>query len=446
MTSLLKYPYPFKAALSVNNDTDGMNYGAFRDWHDFVNGTGETQYGPGLGLEIADSFFFWCWTLGGAGELALYHHLPYEPLVKSRQHDEILELARAGWLDTLHGFGDWREPDLLLDRDIMKRALDYLAEHDVVLRNYVNHGGLNMSHSMGGIWGYYQHGDDPGHQSYCLDLVLDAGFRYFWTDVMFESQKFGDGSTWRSPAVRQARKQAYNARRFISLHSNGGRKDVKAATRAFHVKKEQDLVEAVFDNTFLPVTMRDGNRVLGFKRYRGDYQPNTASFADQVNAPRLDELVEREAVVIVYQHFGVWKPLAAPRKHGASARFSASPLLDENATWAFRFLAERQERGEIFITTTQRLLDYLRVRDHLRFRTTREGGTVRIVLGDVDCPVYGREPITAQTAQGLSFEVPGSPERVVVIDERGTEYPADRHEVGDRTVVALPWRRLEYPY
>ena len=54
--ALRKYPYPFKAALAISNDADGMSWAAFKDWRDFVNGSGETEYGTGLGLEVGDSF------------------------------------------------------------------------------------------------------------------------------------------------------------------------------------------------------------------------------------------------------------------------------------------------------------------------------------------------------------------------------------------------------
>ncbi len=66
---ILKYPYPFKSALSISNDTDLMNWSACRDWHDYVNGNGETIYGPGLSLEISDSFWIW----SHLGNVALYH-------------------------------------------------------------------------------------------------------------------------------------------------------------------------------------------------------------------------------------------------------------------------------------------------------------------------------------------------------------------------------------
>ena len=442
MVRLLKYPHPYKAALAISNDIDWMTWRGFREFHDFVCGSGETRYGQGLGLEVANSF--WIWNHRPHGELSLYVHSPFEHGARSPEHDDVLELARRGWLDTLHGFGHWKSSDTL-NRDQMRGALDLLADSGITLKNYVNHGGLNMAHNLGGVWGYYQHGDEPDHQTYCLDLLLKSGFRYFWTDIMYENQKFGEDSTWKTKQVRDRQLSSYNASQFTQIRGGTPEQNMQKSCHALGVGSADELKTMVFDSLLFPVTMRDGNRVLGFKRYRGEYQPNTASFGHQVNAANLDSLVERQATCIIYQHFGVWKPLAAPNKH-SSARRSAAPLLDENAVWAFGFLAERQASGEIFITTTRRLLDFVWTRKNLKFHAAREGDVLRIVLECIDCPVYGKHAVTSELAQGLSFAVDAAPENIVCTDATGLEFPIAR-VVDDKggAVAMIPWVRMTYP-
>jgi hypothetical protein len=192
--------------------------------------------------------------------------------------------------------------------------------------------------------------------------------------------------------------------------------------------------------------MRDGNRILGVKRYRGEFPPNAGSFAAQIGAHRLNALVEREAAVIVYQHFGIWKAIGSHEKDSRSWQASRIPALDEHCHWAFRYLAERQDRGEIFITTTQRLLDFMRVRDGLRFSAASKRGHVHISAQSVECDVYGACPAMAKDLQGITFRVPGNPEQVSMIDGDGKQVPVTRHQSDDVTIVTVPWQRLQYPH
>lgn len=450
-----KYPRDFLAALAINNDTDGMTWEAYRDWHDYVCGTGETQYGPGLGLEIADSFWIW----SQQGRMSLFHGSVFGKVSKSPEHDWVIEMIRRGFIDSLHGFGQWPEPEGL-DRTRLEKGLDYLDSQGVALKIFSNHGGQNMTHNMGGVWGHYQGGDDPQHPSYCLDLLLDAGFRYFWTDSMYESDKFGNDSTWSDPGTRDTALRAYDAKRFTNARTGDQTRNVEMACAALGVANEAGLREAVFDNTFIPNTMRDGNKVLGFKRYRGEYAPDTSNFAHQVNARRLDELVERRAATIIYQHFGVWRPLAMPRKYSRDGgqRSSVLPLLDENAVWAFRFLAERQARGEIFITTAARLLDYLWMRDNLDYEIETERNRFHISLRQISCPIYGNLPANASAVQGLTFSVEGSAETVTMSDSEGRPVTLERLHPpasdGNQTEIDwkenalywVPWHPLDYPF
>src|SRR5262249_21395842 len=152
---------------------DRMRVSAFDDLHDYVNGSGDTNYGPGLGLEMSDSFWIW----SEAKCLSLFHGSPFQSDVPlSPEAERIIALARSGTIDMLHGFGQWTA-DRSMKRDDAKRALDALDSHGLRPTIWVNHGGGSRTqHQMEGRWGFSCYGDDPVHEYYCYDLLRQAGF------------------------------------------------------------------------------------------------------------------------------------------------------------------------------------------------------------------------------------------------------------------------------
>jgi SAM-dependent methyltransferase len=440
---LLKYPAPYRAMLSINNDIDGTGQDTFLDWHSHVNGTGETRYGEGLGLEVSDSFWIW-----SSDRLSLYHNVPHlGRKSKSPDYDLIVELAREGWLDTMHSFGSWQEQIMLLRPEI-EAALEEMDKAGIRPRCFVNHGGgKHMSCNVGGIWGYYQHADDPAHESYCLDLILRNGFRYFWTDVFFESQKFGENAQYDAKEIKRDLAR-YNDRRFLRLREKSTDEGERIAVRALGATSAVTAKELLFNSTLIPNRMRDGTNVLCFKRYRGHYPPDSGSFALQATTENLDWLVAHEANVAVYQHFGIWRALGSPHKDYRSWRWARKPVLNDHCLAAWSELKERQDRGEILITTTGRLLDYLRMRENIVYRVEPLGNGYRIVLDAIECPAYGRTAdLTAADVQGLSFSVKGAGTHVeIALAHSGERLASERRvvEAENRVVVMVPWRRLKW--
>ena len=54
-----KFPYPYKCALSISSDIDNASSSEFFvQFMNFLNSEKQTIYGPGLGLEVANSFWF----------------------------------------------------------------------------------------------------------------------------------------------------------------------------------------------------------------------------------------------------------------------------------------------------------------------------------------------------------------------------------------------------
>jgi hypothetical protein len=449
--TLLRWPFPYRAAFALSNDTDGMRPPALADLHDFVNGTGETPYGPGCGLEIGDSFWIWC----QARQLSLYRGVPRDPaaLPKTPEHDLLVELGRAGWLDTLHGLGNWQEPWRVGRREV-EAGLELLDRLGIKPPLYVNHGGSRpvpgggrtMSHNFSGPWGWYQRADVPGDRSYCLDLLLDAGFRFFWHDVCFELEKFGEDRVYPNRETLESEVAAYDFARWFYRPVPEGDRHGGHAFPELSADQAHALRERFFNRLVFPINTRDSRTVQCFKRFRGLDAPTAGNFAAQVTARALDELEEREAGVIVYQHFGVWRPLGASKEHRMV--LTSPPVLDVHAQWAFRELARRQEDGRVFVTTTSRLLHFAWVRDNLDWEATSTNEALVLRLRCVRCAAYGDVPLDRGLLQGLSFAISKrSPDVRLEVAGMSDAPRLERHAHPDDDtvdVVTIPWVRLEW--
>ena len=447
--SVRAYPYPYIAALSISNDLDSMLAECFESWHAFVNGRGPTADGDGLGLEVGDSF--WIWTYKGPELLSLHLHYAHEqPVQDSLRSGQIIELGRLGWLDTLHSMGNWpTEPGTLnavdAHRDQAVYALDRLDSLGVKPSVYVNHSGSVSN--VGGPWGDYQRADDPNHPFYCMDLLKAFGFKFFWPDACLNFEKFGDHLQY--PTRHHFNRAIYKfpwpgwLRRSeedgtVNYLDFGGDAENRHALASF------------FNRTLLRVKGRDGSPFLAFKRHRGFEQPIMSTFCDQVTDPDLDALEEMRGAVIVYQHFGRKGPrgrgVALSRKQRS---FVTSPAFDEHVRGTLRSIAERFRAGRLWVALQSRLLNYLWLRETLRYWVARDDSKWIVIIEEIGCDATGRRPLEEADLNGLSFSVPSSaPEVVVAIQGRNATLPVRRAaDPGwpGRDAVFMPWKQLEWP-
>ena len=442
------YPYPFVAAFALSNDVDGMNRAAFEDWHGFVSGAGETSYGPGLGLEVGDSF--WVWAGDRKDELAIYRQFPDDfDRVESPDVPRIVELARAGWLDTLHSFGNWRAP-VGVDRETLgaraqaEYALETLDRLGVKPKVFVNH---SMSPSnVGAIWGTYQKGDDPKHPMYSVDLMRAAGLRYFWPDACVNMEKFGDHLHYDSDGDLHDAIAGYPWSSWLRRAGKVMDDDPPDFPRGAGDLRR--LLVGMFNETILPVAAKDGRPILAFKRYRSPYLPTSSTFPIQVTSRKLDLLERQGGAVVVYQHFGITslRGRAKSNAPGAKAR-SAPPVLDEHEAACWRDIAERRNAGRLFVATTARLLDWLWFRDRLVIDVEVRPGRWIARLGTLKCSVLGERPVETADLNGLSLLIPANAPEVVVTRGAGAALPmrriADDAHPG-RHALVLPWAPLEW--
>src|SRR5258706_519793 len=161
---------PMRPALALSIDADGCTverlHRVFRYW-----ATSETtEFGPGLRLPMASSMF--AYSRNSAA--------PPQAAYLDGQRDGLLEAWRLGWIDTLHGLGDFTAAQPCT-RDLARRPFQALAADGVRLKVWTNHGGQENGQNLLRPWTL---GDVPGSPCYLADLAGEYGIRFLWASEL----------------------------------------------------------------------------------------------------------------------------------------------------------------------------------------------------------------------------------------------------------------------
>lgn len=267
------------AALALSIDCDGCTvdrlHRVFRYW----TGAGETEFGPGLELPVASSMFAYSRNPAAPAQAAYL----------DGDRDGLREAWRRGWIDSLHGLGDF-STDQPCTREMAKRAFDTLAADGVKLQVWTNHGGPENVQNMirpGTL------GDLPTSSCYLSDLATDYGIRFLWPSEL-------------TPLVGQDRDAT--AAEYYSSHADrpGASRWLARLAHGWHeglVRKAG--IEPYSGNRLLDRrTLRDGRPILAFRRY-GRWRFDTISLLPEIlTEPVLDRLAATGGSMIVYLHIG----------------------------------------------------------------------------------------------------------------------------------------------
>lgn len=434
------YPFPYIAAFSLSNDCDSSTIAAFEDWHGYVNGHAPTSYGDGLGLEIGDSFWVWAGTVGG---LALYQGYPGESLVATPYARRLAELGRAGWFDSLHSLGNWKQDYQSFRHDLgtrheVEQALELLDREGLKPFVYTNHS--YSPSNLSGPWGFYQKIDDPEHPMYGLDLLQKFGFRYFWSDYSQVTSKFGEQLAYRDDVELRREIAAYPS--WFLFYRRLASNDSSPIELPSDPAQSRLMLLAMFNRTIVHTHAADGSPIAAFKRYRGIAPADESSFHLQLSAENLDSLEQRGGAVIVYQHLGVTRDGPDNIK-----RRSAPPVLSANSVRAWRDIAERAAAGRLFVTTPGRLLDYICRAERLIFRVTKESERWTITLPSLVNSVEWSQRSEDELLNGLAFVIPADAPEMLVLNSVGKKIAFQRAidpVREDRHALYRPWQKLEW--
>lgn len=398
---LRRFPYPYRAALSICSDIDGTNTTEeFLEIQRFLNTRKATSMGEGVGLEIGNCLFFY-----DQGDTLAYFG--------SDDHTKsvIIDLIHAGYIDCLHTYGDGATR-----REQVARALDELVRTDCRLDVWTNHFGAKSNLSR-----KFQHrfgdcaGADPSSEVYHSDLTLDYGIRFAW--VGSGARTVGQSAGKTSNALTTVFDKRYPVQTAIDTIKETGKWFVgRNGNERFAINHENQLTR--------PLRLEDGRRVHEFVRYcthpRGvSYGATSKGTAYTISRRSLEQLKAVQGFMIVYTHFG--------------KNSDCQQVIDLDTQAALRNLEREYLDGSIYVATTSRLLNYHLAWKYLVWSELQENGVTRIFVDRINDPVFGPIEPTSKQLQGLTFYVPHSDRARVYAG--GREISQLQHNPADETGV-----------
>lgn len=381
----LMLPPPYRKMLAFNSDVE------FTTW---PNQLRLMRLFAEKGLETAHSFWFFC---DPAGTWRLFE----DDLAWTKEGRAALSLLRAGALDTLHAFGGvlhFQGNDF--ERSQILSGYERLESEGVHVRIFSNHGTTSDTQNLGGLaWSGqsgtgtdYQKGDVLGDRRYHLDRTVAHGVKFYWVDI--------DRSR----------------RQYVFQPSFG--RDIGLDPEAL----------------FVPQTFRDGTPGLRYRRTDCELDPDAVNLGAQIN--RILE-APQSGFSVIYNHFGVTrspegKPLQNP-----------PPFFNQDTYDALDLLAEAQRRGEVLVTTTERLLFYAVMQAMQPWRLGRQQNGRRVIEVFSHFDVHGVPfEVTWERMAGVYF--PAGEARSVVLRLGSEERELDSHVLDGARYFGVPWQIRDF--
>jgi hypothetical protein len=179
-----------------------------------------------------------------------------------------------------------------------------------------------------------------------------------------------------------------------------------------------------------PGKLDDGQRVFFFSRCNASYKQhaNIDDAAENLRPEVLRALVEAGGYMVVYSHLG---------------KNSGYPYLTKELCRNLEDLAARNRRGEVFVATTSRLLNYYANTRYLKWHSEVDKNGVLIRIDSISDPVRGEFVPSLEELRGVTFYVKDP--RDVHMDIGGkrceniTVNPADHTGCAS---IMIPWTPL----
>ena len=358
--------------MAISSDIDNTeSLEEFIEIHKFINTNEITSMGVGVGLEIGNSFFFY------EPPDSAISYFSEDPNVS----ETIINFLKAGYIDIMHSYGkkyDFTREDAI-------RALQELNNQNCKVEVWVDH---TKSKDNLGDDVTFGLGDHPGSKEYHADLTLAYGIKFAWLgrvtmitgqSVPINIETFTDIFDSDHPIYSFVNMSKELAKNVIGVFGN----------KKYAMHQGNELVNIT--------ELNDGQKVYEFMRFDNHWKgvgvgADAKGLAYAISSKSIAQLKKKEGYMIVYTHLG-------------KNTNSLQPIPRETQN-AFRNLAREFKAGDIYITSTSKLLNYYIHHRYLNWSYQSKNNEVRIHIQNIKDPIAGDRIPTLKDLRGMTFYIP----------------------------------------
>lgn len=411
LVTLRKFPYPYRAALSICSDCDDIKSRKdFLTLQKFFNTQEKTNIGKGLSLETGNSIFMFSDN----------NHFSY---LSGNQQDRLVikKFIESGHIDCLHSYGEKRN----FTREDAQIAIQEFKKNNCFLQVWIDH-----RRERSNIGEHRTKGDGNNILSPCyhVDLTIAYGIRFVWLGAL-------------TPIIGQSCRHYFG---FLSLFNprfpiSSSRKLIREVIKRLLGILGYNKCRIYATNDLVcPRNLGNGLKVYEFKRFYNHPDgfhnvDDLKGLGTMLSKKTLQKLKDSEGYMIVYTHFG--------------KNFDCSQLIPQQTQRSLRNLASEYKNGNIYVTTTFKLLNYYVVWKYLKWKYETNDDAAFIRIYGVHDPLSGRDFLPSpEQLQGITFYIPDQRETRVFIGMKEVKNmeknPSDY--VGRKSIM-FPLDHLKYP-
>jgi hypothetical protein len=334
-----------------------------------------------IGIPFSNSFF----PYHDEGKFSLFSGRPSD-------RSAILEQIRGGTIDVIHSYGEKKD----FSRRDVQPVLEELRMHGCRIEVWVDH-----KDSKSNVCKYRCHGlgDLPERPEYHMDLTLQSGIRFIWTDRLTNLVGQEVPFSWKSLTTLYDPQHAWDS--LINM----------AKTAAKIVLSLLGWQKYDFFKSNCQIQkhrLKDGQWVYEFIRFNNHFKGAAVgdTFLDLyylISGKVLSKLKEVEGYCIVYTHLG--------------KKFAPESQSADQTVKALQNLKKESDAGRIFVRSAAEILNYCIRTRYLNWTSKNQDGTCLIHIRSIDDPLFGHYVPDSCMLRNFTFYIPkGAPARIILAD------------------------------